>query len=292
MTDKHPTTTRRTLACMLTAAFVANAPQPARAAAREPSSVESHAAAAIEAFAAGEEQKAKGDPRAAARHYREAAAANIAALDALDRSSADYLELAQTLAKRVIKAYSVGLLVVDDPTVRADAWSWCTHMEATFDSADAPGFAEIQEACTQWQPPPSEPPDTPKPSVVVTVPVPPDAPAPSSSKAWKGLAIAGGSTLAGGTIFLVLALVGAVRQRSIMREDDDCTLPYDDRCDKLINTGLALRPLSAASAIAGTLLTGTGAVLLTFAMRRRAGKVTLAPALHAQFIGLTLRGRF
>ena len=154
MTDKHPSTTRRTLACMLIAAFVANAPRAGHAAPVKIGPVSTPAAEAVALFEEGTVLEREGDKKAAADRYRAAAEANIAALDALDRSSADYLKFAQTLAKRVIKAYSAGLMVADDPAVRAAAWGWCTRMKATFDNADPPGFAEIQEACAQWQPAP------------------------------------------------------------------------------------------------------------------------------------------
>jgi hypothetical protein len=295
MTDKHPPLPSRALTCMLIAAVVANAPRAGHAAPAEVEPVRNPAAEAVDLFEEATALEREGDKKAAADRYRAAAEANGALHEAEDPASAAYA----MFVGRTIKSYDAAFDLSDGPELKRSANDWCTKLLAA--KADDPTSAKIREKCTQWgwQPPrPAEPPEPVKP------PGPPDttidddrvgdqvATPPSPSKPWRKLAIAGGSTLAGGAIFLALALAGAVRQRSIMREDDDCTLPYDDRCDKLINTGKALRPLSEASAIAGTLLTGTGAVLLTMAMRKRPAKVALAPTLHPQFVGLALRGRF
>ncbi len=316
-TNTRTPTLQTQFARVVLAALLAITPRAGHAAPAKVGSVRTPAAEAVALFEEGTVLEREGDKKAAADRYRAAAEANGALYEAEDPASAAHA----TFVARTIKGYDAAFKLSDRPALNRSASDWCTKILA--EKAEDPTSAKIAEKCAQWgwQPPletaeppgPSEPPgplgldlaatendgqrETGAEAGTETLhtddrgATPPPSP-PSPSKPWRGLAIAGGSTLAGGTILLVLALAGAVRQRSIMQEDDDCTLPYDDRCDKLINTGQALRPLSAASAIAGTLLTGTGAALLTIAMRRRAEKVTLAPALHSQVIGLTLRGRF
>ena len=293
---------------IVVATLLAITPRAGHAASAQAGPVRTPAAEAVALFEEGTVLEREGDKNAAAGCYRAAAEANAALHEAEDPASRAYA----TFVARVIKGYDAAFDLSDRPALEQSAYDWCTMILTA--KPDAPTSEKIRAKCAQWgwQPPPVqieppaqvEPPGPPEPIVErnkeadgpgepkPTTSVVEDPPPPSPSKPWKRLAIAGGYTLAGGTVFLVLALVGAVRQYSIMREDDDCTLPYDDRCDKLINTGKALRPLSAASVIAGTLLTGTGLALLTIAVRRRAGKVTLAPTLHSQFLGLTLRGRF
>lgn len=317
MTDKHSPSTRRALACILTAALVANAPRGGHAAPAKDGPVRTPAAEAVALFEEGTVLEREGDKQAAADRYRAAAEANWALHDAVDPASAAHA----TFVTRAIKSYDAAFNLSDRPALYQSASDWCTKLLAG--KAEKSISVKIREKCAQWgwpPPVPNEPratddphvPDVPHAPVVVLEeesvapgelkktnsvaknlrPPPPPSPPLSSSKSWKGLAIVGGSTLASGTILLLLALAGAARQYSIKKYTDTCTKPYSDLCTQLMSNGEALIPLTVASVITGSVLTGTGAALLTVAMRRRAAKITAAPALHSQFIGLTLRGRF
>jgi len=112
----------------------------------------------------------------------------------------------------------------------------------------------------------------------------------------RGLTIGGGLAVGGGVIFLVVAISSAVRAAAIDRQIEDlalgCTTSLAGQCSELDRRGNAANRASVAGVVGASVLTVTGVALLGVGARRRATAMSLAPALHPRFVGLSLQGHF
>lgn len=311
------------------AMFSAGWPQPGHAAPAKPSVSEIRAAEGFKAFDEAITLDGKGKREAAEQRYRAAAEAYAAALASLDRASPDYMVRRITFAGRIAKAYAAARLAFDNPALRKSASEWCTRWSSEPDATNDELFASLRVECAHWPSPAPEPvpvavepigqpgttadpqgekaaspsgegdsggPTTiPKGALDGNPGGPTEPPrAPPPDKLRQRLMIGGGVALGLGGAALLVSLVGAVRQVKLERDykADNCETVYQPHCQGAYDRGERLEDMSVATVVAGSILVGTGAVLVGIAARRRGSKVAVAPALDRQFLGLALRGSF
>ena len=117
------------------------------------------------------------------------------------------------------------------------------------------------------------------------------------SRPWKGLAIAGGVTLAGGAAMLAMFGASKVQVRDLQRRFDDpaneCVLGLRvAECAEIYRDGKAADAASVVGLVLAPVLFGAGVTMIAIATRRRAAPPRIAPILSPHSVGLTWERRF
>lgn len=239
-----------------------------------------------------DEQAGRGDFVSAARSWTEAARH----LSPGDRDNR------RNLYDDIAEAYEKA--VAADGAVVAEAVRTLDDYAARFKSAfpgealDAKGV-QIHEKLRALVPKPAEPaaevlmPTPARPPQPHVEPTPP----PSTTRPWKGLAIAGGVTTGLGVGMLGMFAGGYAYAKMRERQFDDPANECDvndiqGRCADIDRLGRRAEAFARAGLVSASVLLTTGVTLLVVALRRKASGRTLAPVLSPTMAGLAWQQRF
>ncbi|WP_434424167.1 hypothetical protein [Nannocystis pusilla] len=271
-----------------------------------------------EAYDEGLQRMRDGANGDAERRFRAAAEAYVTAFEA-STATADATRRSM-YAGRIAKAYAAARAAFNNPDLRRSASEWCARWSSGPDAAASQdGFALLRAECANWPAPEPEPSEAPaqqgSPPVELdreedsthhsndgshipdatktgSGPKNPEMPQPDAVNKVRRRRLIGGCVALGlGGASLLVSLVGAVRQVQIEREieRDGCS---KSECASRYGQGQRLENMTVATVVLGSVLAGTGVILTAVAFKRPNPRVSIAPALHPQFLGLGLRGSF
>jgi len=279
-------------------------------AAPAPTSPEHWAAAGFEAFDEGVKLQQRGAHEEAERKFRAAAEAYVAAFEAIERGSPDYATRRSLYAGRIAKAYRAAREAFGNPNLQRSATEWCARWSSLSDAADpGDGMTLLREECMHWPAPAPTPaplnsggeertdqdPDAGEASIArpdEPTMAKPKLPRPQAVDHMRASLLLGGRiTLGLGGASLAVALGSAIRQEQLYRELEraQCT---KTKCPGLHMQSERSQALAISTLVVGAVLVGTGVALTVLALKRPASRMAIAPALHPQLLGLSLRGSF